>query len=76
MKILWLLINCVKGLLNYLEGIYFRSDMMKLKKNVFFKFGEYIIKRVIIYMKKVFVDDMEDVDIIFFFGSLFECIVV
>lgn len=76
MKIPGSLINRVKGLSNYPEGIHFISDTMKWKKNVFFKFGENITKRVITHVKKVLADDMEDVDTILLFGSLSECIVV
>lgn len=60
----------------YLMNIKMVSDKMILSKNVILLICEKIVNRIIEYIKIVFISDMEDVEIIFLFGSLFECIVI
>lgn len=60
----------------YLMNIKMVSDKMILSKNVILLICEKIVNRIIEYIKIVFISDMEDVEIIFLFGSLFDVIVV
>lgn len=45
-------------------------------KEVILLFFDKIIKGIIEYIKIIFDSDMVDIEIIFLFGSLFECIVI
>lgn len=49
---------------------------MRWSKDGILLFCDKIIKRIIEYIKIIFVSDMVDIEIIFLIGSLFEVIVV